>query len=316
MLLRWERGSVPAGMRKLKIGLALGSGAARGWSHIGVIKALQKMGIEIDIVAGCSIGSLVGAAYACDRLPVLEKWVCSFSSWDVLRLMDLSWRRGGLLRGERVFSQFRHLIPTDDIESCSRRFASVATNLSTGREIWFTEGDLHLAVRASCSIPGLLSPVRHNGYWLVDGAVVNPVPVSLTRALGADIVIAVDLQHDAHLMQQDLLSVNLHPDSESSDNNDALSWHERFRARLSRMTSRRTATTPTAMEIMTTSIQVLENRLKRNRMAGDPPDILLQPFCPQISTLDFHRAPAAIAAGQLAVEKKMDELIPLVRAAD
>ena len=187
-------------MRKIKIGLALGSGAARGWSHIGVIKALKHMGIDVDIVAGCSIGSLVGAAYACNKLPALEKWVCSFSYWDVLRLMDLSWRRGGLLRGERVFNQYRNVMPVEAIEQCTRRFATVATNLSTGRELWFTEGDLHLAVRASCSIPGLMSPVAHNGYWLVDGAVVNPVPVSLTRALGADIVIAVDLQHDAHLL--------------------------------------------------------------------------------------------------------------------
>ena len=160
-------------MRKIKIGLALGSGAARGWSHIGVIKALKHMGIDVDIVAGCSIGSLVGAAYACNKLPALEKWVCSFSYWDVLRLMDLSWRRGGLLRGERVFNQYRNVMPVEAIEQCTRRFATVATNLSTGRELWFTEGDLHLAVRASCSIPGLMSPVAHNGYWLVDGAVVN-----------------------------------------------------------------------------------------------------------------------------------------------
>ena len=139
-------------MRKIKIGLALGSGAARGWSHIGVIKALQKMGIEIDIVAGCSIGSLVGAAYASNQLPALEKWVCSFSYWDVLRLMDLSWRRGGLLRGERVFNHYRQIMPNDTIEQCERRFAAVATNLSTGRELWFTEGDLHMAVRAWCSI--------------------------------------------------------------------------------------------------------------------------------------------------------------------
>ena len=112
-------------MRKIKIGLALGSGAARGWSHIGVIKALQKMGIEIDIVAGCSIGSLVGAAYASNRLPALEKWVCSFSYWDVLRLMDLSWRRGGLLRGERVFNHYRQIMPNEMIEQCERRFAAV-----------------------------------------------------------------------------------------------------------------------------------------------------------------------------------------------
>lgn len=113
-------------------------------------------------------------------------------------------------------------MPVAEIEQCSRRFATVATNLSTGRELWFTEGDLHLAVRASCSIPGLMSPVAHNGYWLVDGGVVNPVPISLTRALGADIVIAVDLQHDAHLMQQDLLSLNVSDDSPEGDN-DGLS---------------------------------------------------------------------------------------------
>ena len=222
-------------MRKLKIGLALGAGAARGWSHIGTIKALQRAGIEIDIVAGCSIGALVGAAFACNRLPVLEKWVSSFSNWDVLRLMDLSWRRGGLLRGERVFNQFRQVLPVADIERCDRRFAAVATNLSTGRELWFTEGDLHQAVRASCSMPGLMSPVMHNGYWLVDGAVVNPVPVSLARALGADIVIAVDLQHDAHLMQQDLWSIEKPQPEEDKD----FSWHARIRARLSGMTSRR-----------------------------------------------------------------------------
>lgn len=302
-------------MRSIKIGLALGAGSARGWSHIGVINALQRAGIKIDIVAGCSIGSLVGAAYACGKLPELEKWVRSFSYWDVLKLMDVSWRRGGLLRGERVFNHYRQILSESSFTDCQLKFGAVATNLSTGRELWFTEGDLHLAIRASCSMPGLMAPVTHNGYWLVDGAVVNPVPVSLTRALGADIVIAVDLQHDAHLMQQDLLSVNPAENEEDGGekNTARLQWHERLRERISTMTTRRTVVAPTAMEIMTTSIQVLENRLKRNRMAGDPPDILIQPLCPQISTLDFHRAEAAINAGQLAVEKKIDELLPLVK---
>lgn len=302
-------------MRSIKIGLALGAGSARGWSHIGVINALQRAGIKIDIVAGCSIGSLVGAAYACGKLPELEKWVRSFSYWDVLKLMDVSWRRGGLLRGERVFNHYRQILSESSFTDCQLKFGAVATNLSTGRELWFTEGDLHLAIRASCSMPGLMAPVTHNGYWLVDGAVVNPVPVSLTRALGADIVIAVDLQHDAHLVQQDLLSVNPAENEEDSGekNTARLQWHERLRERISTMTTRRTVVAPTAMEIMTTSIQVLENRLKRNRMAGDPPDILIQPLCPQISTLDFHRAEAAINAGQLAVEKKIDELLPLVK---
>jgi NTE family protein len=300
-------------MRQVKIGLALGSGAAKGWAHIGVINALKRAGIEIDIVAGCSVGALVGAAYASNRLPVMERWVRSFGYWDVLRLMDLSWRRGGLLRGERVFNNVRKIITQESIEGCELRFGSVACNLSTGRELWFTDGDLHQAVRASCSMPGLLSPVGYNGYWLVDGAVVNPVPVSLTRALGADIVIAVDLQHDAHLMQQDLLSVNM-TGPLTDEVGQPSTWRGRLREQLGKMKTRKANTTPTAMEIMSTSIQVLENRLKRNRMAGDPPDILIQPFCPQISTLDFHRAAEAISAGTQAVEKKMDELLPLVRS--
>ncbi|XTZ40244.1 patatin-like phospholipase RssA [Salmonella enterica] len=299
-------------MKTIKIGLALGAGAARGWSHIGVINALQRAGIQIDIIAGCSIGSLVGAAYACGRLTELEKWVRSFSYWDVLRLMDFSWRRGGLLRGERVFNHYRQLLPFEDFNHCQIKFGAIATNLSTGRELWFIEGDLHHAIRASCSMPGLMSPVMHKGYWLVDGAVVNPVPVSLTRALGADVVIAVDLQHDAHLMQQDLMSMNIDTGESINESEDAQGWHQRLREKFSRITPQRPVV-PTAMEIMTTSIQVLENRLKRNRMAGDPPDILLQPVCPQISTLDFHRADSAIAAGELVVDKKMDELVPLVR---
>ncbi|MCX8961281.1 patatin-like phospholipase RssA [Erwinia psidii] len=299
-------------MRQVKIGLALGSGAARGWAHIGVLKALESIGIKVDLVAGCSVGALVGAVYASKRLPLLETWVRSFSYWDVIRLMDFSWRRGGLLRGERVFNHIRRLVSHDLIEQCAMPFGAVTTNLSTGRELWLTEGDLHQAIRASCSIPGLLAPVAWNGYWLVDGAVVNPVPVSLTRALGADIVIAVDLQHDAHLMQQDLMSATSHAEEEEAIA-AATSWTGRLRQSFSRGVPRKVNQMPGAMQIMSTSIQVLENRVKRNRMAGDPPDVLIQPLCPQISTLDFHRAEEAIEAGKRAVEKKIDELLPLVR---
>ncbi|PKH26865.1 patatin family protein [Enterobacterales bacterium CwR94] len=296
-------------MREIRIGLALGAGAAKGWAHIGVIKALERAGIKADVVAGSSVGALVGGAWATHRLGVMEKWVRSFSYWDVLRLMDLSWRRGGLLRGERVFNHVRSIITETDIQACQHRFGAVTTNLSTGRELWLTEGDLHMAIRASCSMPGLLPAIRHNGYWLVDGAVVNPVPVSLTRALGADIVIAVDLQHDAHLMQQDMLSVT----PQEALPEPATDWRGRIKQRLTQLAPKREYVTPGAMQIMSTSIQVLENRLKRHRMAGDPPDVLIQPYCPQISTLDFHRADEAIAAGKLAVEKKMDELLPLIR---
>ncbi|MFC3395658.1 patatin-like phospholipase RssA [Brenneria rubrifaciens] len=297
-------------MRQVKVGLALGSGAARGWAHIGVIKALTEVGIKVDIVAGCSVGALVGAAYATRNLEVMERWVSGFGYWDVIRLMDLSWQRGGLLRGDRVFNNVKHLLRTQQIEQCAIKFGAVATNLSTGHELWLTEGDLHQSIRASCSVPGLLSPVWFNGYWLVDGAVVNPIPVSLARAMGADVVIAVDLQQDASLNQQNLLSIKPMTEEivagvEPSD------WRSKIRERLLRGRRQRKEISPTAMEIMSTSIQILENRLKMTRMAGDPPDVLLQPYCPQIATLDFHRAQEAIDAGRQAVEKKRDELLPL-----
>lgn len=264
------------------------------------------MGIKVDVVAGCSVGSLVGAAYASDHLDAMERWVRSFKYWDVIRLMDVSWRRGGLLRGERVFNAVNELIEVKDIDECVLPFGAVVTNLTTGRELWFTEGDIKHAIRASCSMPGLFSPVWFGGYWLVDGAVVNPVPVSLARAMGADIVIAVDLQHDAHLIQQDVFSSQPPLEAKLTDLSD--SWHRRLKVRIAELSSSATKNAPSAMEIMSTSIQVLENRLKRNRMAGDPPDILIQPYCPQISMLDFHRADEAIAAGQLAVEKCAEQL--------
>ncbi|WP_042870439.1 patatin-like phospholipase RssA [Dickeya poaceiphila] len=290
-----------------KIGLALGSGAAKGWAHIGVLEALEELGIVPDVVAGCSVGALVGAAYATNNLDGMTHWVKDFRYWDVIRLMDFSWRRGGLLRGDRVFNHVKHLLRTQHIEECAIKYGAVVTNLSTGRELWLTQGDLHLAIRASCSMPGLMSPVPLNGYWLVDGAVVNPVPISLTRAMGADVVIAVDLQHDASLQQHNLLSAKPEQTKTTPD-----SWRERIRHRLSHRFRRQTEVTPTAMEIMSTSIQVLENRLKMNRMAGDPPDVLIQPYCPQIATLDFHRAQEAIESGRIAVEKQRELLLPLV----
>ncbi|MGL9719515.1 patatin-like phospholipase RssA [Symbiopectobacterium sp.] len=299
-------------MKQRKIDLALGSGAAKGWAHSGVIQALTEMGIVVNVVAGCSVGALVGAAYATNRLNSMARWVSGFHHWDVIRLMDLSWQRGGLLRGDRVFNQVRHILRTQQIDECAIKFGAVATNLTTARELWLTEGDLHHAIRASCSMPGLLAPVRHNAYWLVDGAVVNPVPVSLARALGADVVIAVDLQHNATLGHDDMLSVAAMAEETHADSTP-LNWQHKLRQRLSMGLQRQRANrAPSAMDIMTASIQVLENRLKMHRMAGDPPDVVMQPYCPQIATLDFHRAQEAIAAGRLAVEKKQDELQLLV----
>jgi len=196
--------------RKPRVGLALGSGSARGWAHIGVIRALEERGIKPDLICGCSIGALVGGAYASGELDKLEKWVTGLAWTTVLRLMDLTWK-GGLISGNRLFNLFRMLFEKRDIADLPIKFGAIATELSTGREVWLQHGDLLDAVRASCAMPGLFAPVLRDGAVLVDGGLVNPVPVSMCRALGADVVIAVDLSwgklglyrdRDVHVVKQ------------------------------------------------------------------------------------------------------------------
>ena len=176
-----------------RLGIALGSGAARGWAHIGILRALEQAGIVPDVVAGTSIGALVGAAYASGRLDRLEEWVTQIDWWEIIRYMDL--RLGGV-EGERLMRAFRERVDDVPIETLSKPFGAVATDLHTGREVWFQDGSVLEAVRASIAVPGLFSPVRHRGRWLVDGGLVDPLPVSLCRALGADRVIAVNLNGD------------------------------------------------------------------------------------------------------------------------
>src|SRR5437764_7759598 len=178
--------------RKPRIGLALGSGSSRGWAHIGAIRALEERGVKPDLVCGTSIGALVGAVYAAGQLGQLEDWVTKLAWTQVVRLMDITWK-GGLIRGQRLFNLFRATFQDLDISEVAIPFGAVATELASGREIWLRHGKLLDVVRASIATPGLFTPVVHEGAVLVDGALVNPVPVSMCRAFGAEIVIAVDL---------------------------------------------------------------------------------------------------------------------------
>src|ERR687897_3101236 len=143
--------------RKLRLGLALGSGSARGWAHIGVIRALEERGIRPDVVCGTSIGALVGAAYAAGELDRLEKWVTGLAWTTVVRLMDLTWR-GGLIRGTRLFTLFRTIFEDRDISELPVPYGAIATELHSGRELWLRQGNVLEAVRASCAMPGLLTP--------------------------------------------------------------------------------------------------------------------------------------------------------------
>ncbi|MEE1672393.1 patatin-like phospholipase RssA [Agarivorans aestuarii] len=294
------------GKSELKIGLALGSGAARGWSHLGVIMALQDMGIRPHIVSGCSIGALVGAAYACQRIDKLHEWALSLSSWQVFNLMDFSLYRGGLLTGEKVFNAAEKYIGSDKIEQLAIPFGAVATELESGKEIWLQKGKVRDAVRASCAMPGLMAPYRLKDQWLVDGAVVNPVPVSLCRAMGADMVIAVNLNND-----KSRIALTDHPlelNEQDSNANEQPFWRllgggkDFLNSMLSNLKQPNNTRSPGMIGVMSTSINIMQERLTRTRMAGDPPDILLSPKLGDIGIMDFHRAEEAIAEGKRVTE--------------
>ncbi|WP_076540057.1 patatin-like phospholipase RssA [Shewanella sp. UCD-KL21] len=298
----------------LRVGIALGSGAAKGWAHIGVIQELAAMGIHPEKIAGCSVGALVGAAYANDHLAELHEWVSGFSSWDVLGLMDLSWRKGGLISGEKVFDVLAGRIGDLKIEQLQKPFAAVATDLYSGQEIWFKEGDLRHAVRASCSMPGFLPPVQLHDRWLVDGAVVNPVPVSMCRTMDVDVVIAVDLnghrRNSMHMLPQQMTScapteiekqlVDKEPESAFMD---LLGKGKEYINSFSEKFSTGTKSHPGMIAVMSQSMDILEQRHKRARLMGDPPDVCLVPQLADIGTMEFHRADEAIEAGRQSVRQ-------------
>jgi NTE family protein len=179
-----------------KVGIALGSGSARGWSHIGVIRSLLEAGIPIDFACGASIGALVAGSLAAGFLDPLDRWVRKLSWSHIIGFMDVMIPRSGLVEGERITAYLRETLADPKIEDLPIPFIAIATDLKTGKEVWIQEGSLIDAIRASISFPGIFTPCGRNGQWLVDGGLVNPVPVSSCRAMGADIVIAVNLNAD------------------------------------------------------------------------------------------------------------------------
>ena len=282
----------------MKVGLALGSGAARGWAHIGVIRALEEAGYKPDIIAGCSIGAFVGAACASGDLDMLEEWVGKLTWQNVLKLLDPSWA-GGLIKGEKLIDFFRQHFLDHDFSSLQVPFACVATDLANGREVWLKEGSVADAVRASIAMPGLFTPAERNGRLLVDGGLVNPVPVSLCRYMGADIVIAVDLGAD--LTGRALRREEIVTDAESER-----SWLQRLRGSIGLGASG--SVTPSMMSVMSSSINIMQVRIARSRLAGEPADVLLTPMLSGLGLMDYHRGPEAIVEGRAAVERMLPAL--------
>ncbi len=278
---------------KPRIGLALGAGSARGWAHIGVIRALEAAGVHVDVICGCSIGALVGAAYADGDLDDLERWVSGLTWKDVVGLLDVS-LNGGLIKGNKLLAFFERHFVDKDIAALPLPFACVATDLATGREVWLREGSVSAAVRASIAVPGLLAPINRDGRLLVDGGLVNPVPVSLCRALGADIVIAVDLGSD-------IVGSSLRRGLAEEDRHGP-GWTERL---LTSMGLKRDHDQPSVASVLSTSLQIMQSRIARSRLAGEPADVLISPRLAHLGLMDYHRATEAIPEGSAAVKRML-----------
>ena len=290
--------------RKIRVGLALGGGAARGWAHVGVIRALEQAGIHPDLVCGTSVGALVGAAYAAGELDRFEQWLLGMRIKDVVGFMDVS-LAGGFLKGERVMEFFRRNFVDRPIEQLAMPFAAVATALHTGAEVWLRDGSTVEAVRASIAMPALLTPVLRDGVALVDGGLVNPVPVSLTRAMGADKVIAVDLSSD-RLGRR--LSANAQVEAPDSAIGE---WIRKLQENLGGLLPAHSSgqyRPPSMPDVLFSSIDIMQDRISRSRMAGEPPDFIVSPRLGHFHLLDFHRAKEAIEEGKRAVAATLHNL--------
>lgn len=292
------------------IGLALGSGAARGWAHIGVLRALAAEGVAPGVICGCSIGAFVGAAAASGELDKLGERVEALKWQDVVSLLDVS-LRSGLIKGEKLIQFFTRTVPERDFSDLSVRFACVATELSSGREVWLHTGSVAAAVRASIALPGLMTPVVREGRLLVDGGLVNPVPVSLCRAMGAEIVIAVDLGSDMVGRAWKHSAAVPAPADETE-----ASWGGRLLARLGLGANGHGEPgggemLPSLVSVLTSSINIMQVRIARSRLAGEPADVLVSPRVGQLGLMDYHRAAEAIAEGEAAVAR----IRPLLRYA-
>ena len=297
--LAQEQGTKPV------VGLALGSGSARGWAHIGIIQALEEIGVEPQVVAGTSIGALVGGAYVTGSLDAFADWVETLTVKDVFGLLDISFS-GGMVKGEKLFGFFREHHANPDIETLDKKLVTVATDMQSGREVWITEGKMLDAARASCALPGLFSPVKRQGRWMLDGGLVNPVPVSAARAMGADVVIAVNLNAQlvgAHMARDSRAQV----DQAGGSDEERSIWNK-----MMDYFSSSDGEDPGFFDVVASSINIMQDRITRSRMAGDPPEVTLVPMLEDFALMDFHRAKEAIEEGRALVKRYEADILAWV----
>ena len=294
-----------------KIGLALGGGVARGWAHIGVIRALAKAGIKPDIIAGTSIGAVVGGCYAAGHLDEIEDFARSLTRRRVFGYLDFNLTGTGLINGQRLCDKLDQHMGHRNIEDLDRRFTAVATEIGTGHEVWLQRGRIVDAVRASYALPGIFKPVKIDGRWLFDGALTNPIPVSVCRALGARYVIAVNLNVDFQSRGTSSAGIGLdaslaEPETEAppvtGKNGIAM------RRLLQRQIFGKGDDAPGISTVVVDAFNIVQDRIARSRLAGDPPDAMISPKLHGVGLFDFHRADEVIHRGEIAAQREIEDL--------
>ncbi len=299
------------------IGLALGGGGARGFAHIGVIRTLLAHGIEPDIIVGTSIGAVIGGCHAAGRLDLFEEWARGLTRRGILSYLDISLSGGGLIGGSRLASRLEEKLGDTLIETLRTRFATIATEVGTGHEIWLTRGRMVDAMRASYALPGIFPPIALDGRWLVDGALVNPVPVSTARVLGARLVIAVNLNSDilgrSTIMSSDGAERAAAPPPEHPAEPRGLRAIFGAEQQLKRQFAGATRR-PGLPSVMVDAFNIMQDRIARARLAGDPPDVMINPRLGHIGWFDFHRAQEAIDTGARVAERALEEINEAVAA--
>lgn len=315
-------------MTSKRVALALGSGGARGYAHIGVVQVLEERGFEIVAVAGSSMGALVGGLHAAGRLPEYTEWASSLTQLDVLRLLDVSLSAPGAIRAEKIFARVSELVAGALIEDLPIPFTAVATDLLARKEVWFQRGPLDVAIRASVAIPSVITPVVLNGRLLADGGLMDPVPLAPTAAVPCDLTVAVSLNGDRAVPSDA-------PVQESAEERPIEEWLDRFRRSAAQLLDRESLRSLAArfgsraereepdplppddgfeplppglrkLDVMNLSIEAMQSVLIRYRLAGLPPDVLVTVPKDACRTLDFHRAAPTIELGRTLTAEALD----------
>lgn len=292
----------PAKPSRHGIALALGGGAARGWAHIGVLRALDEAGVRIDMIAGTSIGALVGGCYLAGKLDELEEFARSLTKRRILGLLDLNFGGSGLFGGMKLTTRMQEHLEGITFDDLSKPFVCVAAEIRTGHEIWLSSGSLITAMRASYALPGVFEPVVCNKRVLIDGALVNPVPVSVCRAHEQPLVVAVNLHYDLFGRAAVIKHSADLPEKEGKPADGT-----KTPLVVDRGPSQRDARLGIT-GVMVEAFNIIQDRISRARMAGDPPDLSLQPKLGHIGLTEFYRADEAIKLGYQATKAQLEEM--------